>query len=108
MFKDLSKSQKLFDLYNVNYEKFLAPDLFSTSTDSYNIATTLLDSNCVIFSGNNTVKCYKYLQVIEGRFDNMYRVIYVGKKNLLPCRIENYNDKELKRLLSEIFVMKAR
>ena len=45
MFKDLSKSRKLFDLYNINYRQFLAPELFSSSTDSYNIFTNLLNSS---------------------------------------------------------------
>ena len=104
MFKDLRRSKKLSELYDLNSEEFLAPNLFSTSTDSYDIPTTLVDRESVITVGRNSVKCYKFLQVMEGRFDNQYRLVYIEKKSFLPFRMEYYKDKELKKLLTEIFI----
>ncbi|HEY6437843.1 MAG TPA: hypothetical protein VIY47_14730, partial [Ignavibacteriaceae bacterium] len=108
MFKDLNRSNKFSRLYNLDYKEFLAPSLFSTSTDSYSEVTSLLDPDCVIFDGADSIKCYKFLQVIKRRFDNLYKVIFIEKKSLLPYRMEYYDQKGLESLLTTVFAIKCR
>lgn len=103
-FKDLSRSRKPADLYLIAYnEEFLAPDLFSSSTDSYNIMTQLIDSNIVLKIGNNKFNCFKFLQI--EKYDNIrqYSVVLIDKGSLLPLKFEYYKDKELKQVSKEIF-----
>lgn len=105
-FKDLSRSRKPADLYLIKYnEEFLAPDLFSTSTDSYNISTQLIDSSIVLKIGNNIFKCLKYLQIENYDNHRQYSIAFIDKRSLLPLKYEYYKDKELKQINNEIFAI---
>ena len=106
MFKDLKRSKKFNDLYLLNFEEFLAPELFSTPPDSYNLLTTRINGNSLVSLGNSSFQCYKYYQIIDGGdTHDLYRVIFVGKDTLLPYRIEYYSDKERTNLIEEIFAV---
>ena len=106
MFKDSKRSRKFHDLYLLNFEDFLAPELFSTPPDSYNLLTTRINENGLISLGDSSFPCYKYYQIINGGdTHDLYRVIFVGKDTLLPYRIEYYSDKERTNLIEEIFAV---
>jgi hypothetical protein len=105
LFKDLNKSKKYHDLYSIADSEFLAPDLFSSSTNSYSILTKLLDSNTVLQAGSRNISCFRYLQAMEYHYNKEYRVIYIDKRSLLPYKFEYYVSKDLKNMSREIFTV---
>jgi hypothetical protein len=107
LFQDKNTGNRYRGLYNFSEVEHLAPDLFSSATDSYNITTALLDSNATVPIEERSVSCYKFLQIITGHNpirDKTYRVLYIDKANLLPCRMEYYSDKERRKLEKTIFL----
>jgi len=104
LFRDASRSKKYNDLYELSNREFSAPDLFSTATDSYNIRATLLNPDTLLIVGNKKFFCFKYLQIV--RYAGItYRTIYIDKKTFLPIRIDYYDDKALKYLNEEVFLL---
>jgi hypothetical protein len=102
LFKDVSRSNKYYDLYNISNKEFLAPDLFSL-TDSYSILTRLLDSDTVLRVGGQSISCFKYFQQMANDYGKEYRILYIDKKSLLPYKFEYYVDKDLGNMVREIF-----
>jgi len=105
LFKDLNRSKRYQNLYSIGDNEFLAPDLFSSSTNSYSILTKLLDSNTVLQIGSRRMSCFRYLQAMEYHYKKEYRVIYIDKKSLLPYKFEYYDNKDLKNMIREIFTV---
>jgi hypothetical protein len=105
LFKDVNRSKKFFDLYNISKDEFLAPNLLSSSTDSYEILTKLLDSNAVLRVGSQDVSCFKFLQKMVYDYSKEYRLLYIDKKSLLPYKFEYYADKNLKNMVREVFAV---
>ena len=107
LFQDKNISPDYRDLYELTTKEHFSPDLFSSSTDSYNISNVLLDSNALLPIGNITIPCFKFFQILSGHnsfLDKYYRIVYVDKVNLLPCTIEYYKDKDCKQLTQLVFV----
>jgi len=78
--------------------------LFSTATDSYNIRATLLNADTFLIVGNKKYFCFKYFQIVDYG-SKIYRTIYIDKETFLPIRINYYDDKDLKYLNEEIFLL---
>ncbi len=106
VFKDRSLSNKFRVLYYFDNKEYLAPDLFSTSTDSYSEITSFVDANGKVFFGKDSIRCYKFLQKIKRRFDYLYQILYIEKKTLLPFRMEIYEEKALRTLITTIYAYK--
>ena len=106
LFQDKNSDKKYRDLYELSGQEHLSPNLFSSGTDSYSITTKLLDSNILLNINNINVPCFKFLQYTTGYLHSSkyYNVLYINKNNFLPCRIESYFDKELKQVVSIIFM----
>ena len=107
LFQDKNISSEYRDLYELSVKEHFSPDLFSSSTDSYSILNKLMDSNALLLIGNTKVPCYKFFQTLSGHnsvLDKYYRIVFVDKANLLPCRTETYADKDCKKLQQVTFI----
>jgi len=103
VFKDTLRNA-YFDLYNIFGEEFTAPDLFSSSLDSYNIPTRLINENCVIDSKRRSIKTFQFFQTLDYHNIKQYRIIFIDKKTLLPCRMEYYESEQLQKMTRVIFI----
>lgn len=109
LFQDKNIRRKFRDLYLLTDSIHSSPDLFSTSTDSYNRHSRLLDLNAVIQIDTIRLPCFKFFQVYYGHnpvYNKYYRILYLDKTSLLPVRIENYYDKDCKYLRSSVCAKK--
>jgi len=81
---------------------FLIPDIFSSNLDSYNISCTLLGDNIKMKFKDKSIATFKFVESWRSSTKVFYRIVYVNSKSLLPVRIENYSDKECKKISSVI------
>lgn len=106
LFLDRKIGKKYRDLYELSNKEHLAPNLFSSNTDTYNIPTQLLDSTVSLMIGQNELPCFKFFQQVSGHNpfnDKYYRIVYIDKATYLPYRIETYVDNKCQKLMSIIF-----
>ena len=107
LFQDKNINVQFRDLYEISTKEHFSPNLYSSSTDSYDILNMLLDSNCLLTIGSKKVPCFKFFQILSGHnslLDKHYQILYVDKANLLPCRTESYADKDCKNLVQVVFM----
>lgn len=107
LFQDKNISHEYRDLYEISTKEHFSPDLYSSSTDSYNILNELVDPNALLLIGGTKVLCFKFFQTLSGHnsvLDKYYRIVYIDKANLLPCRSETYADKDCKKLEQVTFM----
>ena len=107
LFQDKNISPQYRDLYELTTKEHFSPDLFSSGTDSYIILNKMLNSSTLLTIGNTKVPCFKFFQTLSGHnpvLDKYYRIVYIDKANLLPCRMETYADKDCKKLDKVVFM----
>jgi len=105
LFKEYRRDTAFRDLYLLTTEEYLAPNLFSSSSDSYTHTTKLLDQNAVLTGVNGKTACYKFLQT-EMWYENNHlsvRTLFISKSTLLPIRIVYYSDLTMKTVVQDIF-----
>jgi hypothetical protein len=103
LFQDKNISTKFRDLYSVSNQNFLAPNLFSSSTDSYSIDCRLVDSNATVLIGRNAVSCYKFSEIQDWVYSKSYSMLYIDKKTFLPVKIEGFTDYTYNHVSYKIF-----
>lgn len=106
VFREVNKGRKFRELYELSEKPAYAPELFSSSPDSYSLLTYLIGSKILLETDIDVFHCYKFSQRIGEKDIGVFRILYIDSDSLLPIKLEYYSDSSFKNLKSEIIVLR--